>query len=70
MHYLTLEGFETTTVSFGSDAPQLSNFRHRILCGPGSILVAHTQDEFIRVSDIREAAANYVRIFETLRGKE
>ena len=66
MRYLTLDGFETTTVSFGSDAPQLSNFQEKILCGPGSILVAHTSREFIRLSDIRTAAENYVRMFEEL----
>ena len=66
MRYLTLDGFETATVSFGSDAPQLSNFQEKILCGPGSILVAHTSREFIRLSDIRTAAENYVRMFEEL----
>ena len=70
MHYLTLEGFETATVSFGSDAPQLSNFSEKILCGPGSILVAHTPDEYIRLSDIRTAADNYVRMFELLRERK
>ncbi len=70
MHYLTLEGFETTTVSFGNDAPQLSNFSEKILCGPGSILVAHTPDEYIRLSDIRTAADNYVRMFELLRERK
>ena len=68
--YLTLEGFETTTVSFGSDAPQLSNFSEKILCGPGSILVAHTPDEYIRLNDIRTAADNYVRMFELLRERK
>ena len=70
MHYLTLKGFETATVSFGSDAPQLSNFSEKILCGPGSILVAHTPDEYIRLSDIRTAADNYVRMFELLRERK
>lgn len=64
--FLTLDGFETTTVSFGSDAPQLSNFREKILCGPGSILVAHTPGEFIRLSDIRTAIAGYTRMFVQL----
>ena len=70
MHYLTLKGFETATVSFGSDAPQLSNFSEKILCGPGSILVAHTPDEYIRLNDIRTAADNYVRMFELLRERK
>lgn len=68
--FSTLEGFKTTTVSFGSDAPQLSNFREKILCGPGSILVAHTPDEFIRLSDIRTAISGYVRMFGQLRLKQ
>lgn len=64
--YTTIDGFETTTVAFGSDAPQLTNFTHKLLCGPGSILVAHTADEYIRVSDIEKAVDNYVKIFEHL----
>lgn len=64
--YCTLEGFRTKTVAFGSDAPQLTNFRHKILCGPGSILVAHRPEEHILLSDIEEAVANYTDIFEKL----
>jgi acetylornithine deacetylase len=64
--YTTLEGFETSTVAFGSDAPQLTNFKNKILCGPGTILVAHTADEFIKVSDIRKAVDNYVKMFDIL----
>jgi acetylornithine deacetylase len=64
--YTTIDGFATTTVAFGSDAPQLTNFEHKLLCGPGSILVAHTADEYIRVSDIEEAVDNYVKMYEHL----
>ncbi len=64
--YDVLEGFPTKAVAFGSDAPQLTNFKHRILCGPGSILVAHRPDENIDFSDIEVAVNNYVRIFKTL----
>lgn len=67
MRYVTLEGFETTTVAFGSDAPQLSNFRKKILCGPGSILCAHRPDEHIYLSQLTEAAQNYVRMFDKLK---
>ena len=65
--YDTLEGFPVKPVSFGSDAPQLTNFRHRILCGPGSILVAHRPDEHILLSELRRAADNYVKMFEKIR---
>ena len=64
----TLPGFETKPVSFGSDAPQLSNFAHKILCGPGSILVAHRPEEHILLSDLQQAVANYVRIYKMING--
>ena len=66
--YDTLDGFDTKPVAFGSDAPQLTNFRRKILCGPGSILVAHRQEEHIRLSDLETAVENYIRIFENLIG--
>lgn len=64
----TLPGFETRPVSFGSDAPQLKSFRRKILCGPGSILVAHRPEERIALADLEQAVANYVRIYETING--
>lgn len=65
--YLTLEGFGTKTVAFGSDAPQLTNFSRKALCGPGSILVAHTDAEYIYWDDIATAVDNYVAMFHRLR---
>ena len=62
-----LEGFDAKPVAFGSDAPQLTNFPHKILCGPGSILVAHRDDEHILLKDIEAAVDNYINIFETIR---
>ena len=61
-----LPGFETKPVSFGSDAPQLSNFKHKILCGPGSILVAHRPEEYITLADLKTAVDNYVEIYNRL----
>ena len=63
----TFEGFQTKPVSFGSDAPQLTNCPRNILCGPGSILVAHRPDEHILFADIEAAVGNYVRIFENIK---
>ena len=64
--YETLEGFPVKPVAFGSDAPQLKCFERKILCGPGSILVAHRDEEHINKSDIEAAISNYVRMYETL----
>ena len=63
----TFEGFQTKPVSFGSDAPQLTNCPRKILCGPGSILVAHRPDEHILLADIEAAVGNYVKIFENIK---
>ena len=64
--YETLEGFPTKPVAFGSDAPQLTNFRKKILCGPGSILVAHRPEEHIALPDLQKAKENYIHMYETL----
>ena len=66
MHYLTVPGLPQTTVAFGSDAPQLKRFARRALCGPGSITVAHTDREFVLLSQLEAAAAQYVRIYDDL----
>lgn len=67
MEYLTLDGFRTKAIAFGSDAPQLTNYESKILCGPGSILVAHRPEECIRLSELQEAADNYVEMYNKLK---
>ncbi len=69
MNYTVFDGFETATAAFGSDAPQLDGFAHRCLCGPGSILVAHTMDEYVRVSELVKATDQYVRMYEIVTGR-
>lgn len=64
--YTTLPGFKTTTVAFGSDAPHLSNFSRKIICGPGSIAVAHTAKEFISFDELDEARDIYINIAKTI----
>ena len=64
--YATLDGFPVKPVAFGSDAPQLTNFSRKILCGPGSILVAHRPEEHIALTDLETAIGNYLRMYETL----
>lgn len=62
--YLTLPGFRTAPASFGSDAPHLTGFTHKMICGPGSILTAHRDNEQVAVKDLEEAIDNYIRIYE------
>jgi acetylornithine deacetylase len=61
-----VDGFETTVVSFGSDAPYLRNLGKPLLIGPGSILDAHTADEKIRKQELIEGVAVYERLVRNL----
>ena len=65
----TLEGFPVKPVAFGSDAPVLKCFGHKILCGPGSIHVAHRPDEQITLQELETAVDNYVRMYMELSQK-
>ena len=62
--YTVFEGFPSGPVAFGSDAPHLSNFRRKIICGPGSIRFAHRDDEHVLTADLEQAVRNYIRFFE------
>lgn len=62
----TLAGFENAIVSYGSDAPELYNLGRRLLYGPGSILVAHTENEFIKIDDLEKAVKDLKNIYYKL----
>ena len=62
MRYDVLPGYETAPVSFGSDTPRLTGFRHRAMCGPGSIFVAHTSREYVLLGDLEKAVEQYKRM--------
>lgn len=62
--YTVFEGFPSGPVAFGSDAPHLTGFRRKIICGPGSIRYAHRDDEHVLVADLEQAVHNYIRFFE------
>ena len=57
--YMTLEGLPAAPASFGSDAPHLTNFTHKAICGPGSIRHAHRPDEQISLEELETAVAQY-----------
>jgi acetylornithine deacetylase len=61
-----IEGFETITVNYGTDVPNLEVGKgvKRYLYGPGSILVAHGRDEALRVGDMEEAVRGYKKLVE------
>lgn len=62
----TVPGFDTAAFRFTTDIPFLSAWGAPLLFGPGSVLVAHTADEHVRVNELRAAVAHYAQIARTL----
>lgn len=63
--YLDFEvpGFETVVLAYFTDVPNLERqFKSRYLYGPGSILVAHSADEYVTVADLKNAVDGYKRL--------
>lgn len=63
---LAVEGFNQKTVRFTTDIPYLTNWGQPLLLGPGSILVAHTKDEFVLKKDLETAVELYVNLVRKL----
>jgi acetylornithine deacetylase len=57
-----LPGFATSVAAFATDIPELSNWGRPHLFGPGSVLVAHRDDEYVRISELRDAVDAYERL--------
>jgi acetylornithine deacetylase len=62
MRFRTVPGIPTMTASFTTDIPKLTNWGEPVLFGPGSILVAHTDKEFISKRELLEAVETYQKI--------
>jgi acetylornithine deacetylase len=67
VHLRPLDGFQTTVVAFTTDIPAFANaWGEPFLIGPGSIHVAHTNEERILKSELMEAVVVYRQLVETL----
>ena len=55
-------GFETATFPYTTDIPFLSDWGTPLLYGPGSIHVAHTDNEHVKIADLKRAVDDYVRL--------
>ncbi len=64
--YWTVEGLPAKSASFGTDAPHLTNFKHKAILGPGSVLVAHRDEEHVRVADLATAVEQYLALYHTV----
>ena len=63
---VTVPGFDTAVFRFTTDIPFLSAWGRPLLFGPGSVLLAHTADEYVGVDELRAAADRYARIATSL----
>jgi acetylornithine deacetylase len=66
VHLQTRDGFDTAVFAYTTDIPLLPNWGTPFLLGPGSIHVAHTDHEHIRVDELLEAVALYGRLATAL----
>ncbi len=57
-----VDGFPTSVAAFATDLPSLTNWGTPYLFGPGSVHVAHTDDEFVSVAELERAVDAYVRL--------
>jgi acetylornithine deacetylase len=70
MRLETMEEFECCVVRFTTDIPYLSNWGKPLLLGPGSILNAHTQHEFVEKQELTSAVDIYARLAHALLARE
>jgi acetylornithine deacetylase len=62
----TLPGFATGVFAYTTDIPLLNKWGTPLLLGPGSIHVAHTDDEHVRLAELEEAVTLYEKLASQL----
>ena len=62
-----MDGLETTVVAFSTDIPALTNWGQPFLLGPGSVRVAHTENERIAKQELVQAVEIYVKMVKKLK---
>ncbi|KAJ5085573.1 hypothetical protein N7532_010344 [Penicillium argentinense] len=67
-----VDGFEVIPVNYGTDVPNLKvkDGVKRYLYGPGSIFVAHGDNEALTVRDIKDAVAGFKKLIEAALDRE
>jgi acetylornithine deacetylase len=60
----TVPGFPSDVMAYATDIPELGSWGRPYLFGPGSITLAHRDDEHIRVEELRASVDAYTRLAE------
>jgi len=58
----TVPGFEDAVFPYTTDVPLLTNWGTPMLVGPGSVHVAHTDDEHVAIDELRAAVELYEKL--------
>jgi acetylornithine deacetylase len=58
----TVPGFEAAIFPYTTDVPVLTRWGTPLLVGPGSIHVAHTDDEHVAIDELRQAVDLYASL--------
>jgi len=64
----TVPGFDVRVFPFTTDIPFLDRWGEPLLFGPGSILVAHTDGEFVALDELDASVGAYVRLAKACLG--
>lgn len=59
-----VDGFEGMIVNYGTDVANLEGDHIRYLYGPGSILVAHGDNENVKVKELEQAVEDYKKLIK------
>ena len=62
----TVPGFETAVFPYTTDVPVLTNWGTPLLIGPGSIHVAHTDEEHLSIAELHQAVELYTSLARSL----
>jgi acetylornithine deacetylase len=62
----TVPGFETAVFPYTTDVPVLTNWGTPLLVGPGSIHVAHTDEEHLSIAELHQAVELYTSLARSL----
>lgn len=65
----TVEGYSTEAFPYTTDVPLLSAWGRPLLFGPGSVLVAHTDEEHVSISELHAAIDHYATLATALLGR-
>ena len=66
----SLPGYPTSVVAFATDIPAMPAWGTPYLFGPGSIHVAHRDDERVEIAELERAVVTYMSLVREIRAEK